>query len=135
MNNIFTGIMTKISGSSLSSYVGGRIYLDVAPDGAQFPYVVFFVVASTPEDTFKNDIDDTLVQFSLFSASPSATEITTMYGYLKAIFDDAALSISGDTLIWCVRENTTTMVDDVVINDATVRLKHWAVDYSIKVQD
>ena len=46
MNNMLTAIATKISGSALQSYVGGRIYLDQAEQGAQFPYVVYFIVAS-----------------------------------------------------------------------------------------
>ena len=135
MNNLLTGLMTRISASTLYSYVGGRVYLDAAPDGAQFPYVVFFIVSGNPEDTFKDKIDDTLIQFSLFSASTGAAEITTMYANLKTAMDDAALTVTGDTQIWCIRQNLVTMTEDVIIADAAVRLKHWAVDYSIKVQD
>jgi hypothetical protein len=136
MDSLLTAIMTKFSGSTLSTYVGGRIYLDQAPQSVVFPYVIFSIVASNPEDTFKNKIEDTLVQFSLFSTSLAATEITTMYGYLKAILDDAILTVTGHSHIWMIRENLVTMVDDISASqDGSEFAKHWAVDYSIKVQE
>lgn len=131
MNNLLTGIMTKLSTSSLSSYVGGRIYLDAAPDGAQFPYVVFFIVSGNQDKTFTEHYTNTLIQFSLFSASTGATEITTMYGYLKTALDECALTITGSTLVWMREQNLTTMVDDVLVNNAEQRVKHWAVDFEI----
>lgn len=131
LNNLLTAIMTKFSGSSLASYVGNRIYLDAAPDGAQFPYVVFFIVSGNQEKTFTEHYTNTLIQFSLFSASSSATEITTMYGYLKSLFDECSLTITGSKLVWMREENLTTMVDEVTVNDASERAKHWAVDFEI----
>lgn len=135
MNNLLTAIMTKISGSAFSSDVGGRVFLDQAPPGTEFPYCVFFIVSGVPDWTFKERFEDTLIQFSLFSASSGATEITTMFTDLKAILDDCSLTITGDTPIWFRRENLTTMVDDIITGDATQAVKHWAVDYTAKVQD
>jgi hypothetical protein len=41
MDKYLTAIMTKTTGSAFSTAVGGRIYLDAAPDKATFPYCVF----------------------------------------------------------------------------------------------
>ena len=123
--------MTKLSSSTLSSYVGGRIYLDAAPDGTQFPYVVFFIVSGTPEKTFTEHYTNTLIQFSLFSASTGAAEITTMYGYLKTALDECALTITGSALVWMKEQNLITMVEDIVSSDASQRVKHWAVDFEV----
>jgi hypothetical protein len=131
MNNLLQAIMTKLSGSSLSSYVGNRIYLDVAPDGAEFPYVVFFIVSGTQDKTFTEHYTNTLIQFSLFSASTGATEITTMYGYLKTALDECALTITGSALVWMRESNLITTMEDVLVADATVRVKHWSVDFEI----
>jgi hypothetical protein len=117
--------MSKISGSALSTDVGGRIYLDNAPeDAAEFPYIVFFIVSGTPDKTFTENFTDILIQFSLFSDSSSVAEIADMYADLKALFDECTLSITGSTLVWMVETNLTTMVED--------EIKHWAVDFSIK---
>ena len=61
MNALLTGLMTKLTGSALATQVGSRIYLDEAPEGVAFPYVVFFIVVSTPLDNFKTKLDDVLI--------------------------------------------------------------------------
>ena len=123
--------MNKIPNSNLSSDVGGRIFLDDSPQGEDFPYVVFYIVSGIPERTFTEHYTDSLIQFSLFSASASAAEITDMYADLKGLFDEQPLTISGSTLVWMKEENLTTMVDDILVKDATVRVKHWAVDFAV----
>lgn len=135
MNAFFTAILTKLAGTTLETLVGGRVYLDQSPKGTQvFPYIVFFIVHSNQQDTFKNQLDNTLVQFSIFSASTGMTEITAIYDALKAVFDDAALSISGSTVVWMIRQNLMTMTEVVTVGSGESVVKHWAVDYSVLVQ-
>jgi hypothetical protein len=131
MNNLLTAIMTKTTGSALSSAVGGRIFLDDAPQGAEFSYVVFFIVSDVPQDTFTEYLDDVLIQFSIFSASEGATEITTIYNDLIALFDNCALTITSDIHISMMRQNLTTMVEDITTVSGATKVKHWAVDYSV----
>jgi len=128
--NLFNAIMTKCSGSSLSSDVGGRIFLDEAPEGCEFPYVVFFIVSGTQDKTFTEHFTNTIIQFSLFSSSAKATEITTMYADLKALFDECALTITGSTLVWMRETNLTTMVEDITV-EGSPGVKHWAVDFEV----
>lgn len=137
MNNILTSLMTKITTgpSALSSDVGGRVFLDQAPEGCEFPYIVFFVVSDAPENAFAKDGERILVQFSLFSASLGAAEITYMYADLKALFDDCAMTITSNTLVWCRRMNLTTMVEDITTANGMQAVKHWAVDYEITTQE
>ncbi len=135
MKNILTAIFGKFANSDLSSYVGGRIYLDQAPESCEFPYVVYFVVSSTPDDVFAKKGQQTLIQFSLFSANPSAVEISTMYGYLKALFDDCSLTITSNTMLWMHEVNLTTMVEDITVAEGVQSVKHWAADYEVVTQD
>jgi len=134
MNNLLAAIMTKCSGSALSTDVGGRIYLDEAPARSTYPYVVFRIIAGAPQDTFKDLIEDTLIQFSLFSISEGAAEIADMYADLKTLFDWQVFTITGDTCIQVIRQGLATMFDNVTTPDGTVGVKHWAIDYSIMVQ-
>lgn len=134
LNNLFTAIMTKVAGSAFSTNVGGRVFLDQAPDGAEFPYAVFFLVVGTPDDVFNKKGRDLLIQFSLFSASQGATEITNMYNDLHSLFDDAAFSITSNTLIWCRESNLTTMVEEITVNNAAQAVKAWHVDFEIIVR-
>ena len=134
MNNLLTGIYGKLTGSNFSSYVGGRVYLDRAPAGVEYPYCVFSIVSGNPDWTFKESFEDTYIQFSLFSASSSATEITTMYSYLKSLYDDCSMTITSNTLIWFRRQNLATMTEDITVGDATQQVRHWAVDYHVMTQ-
>lgn len=132
MNNLLSGLMTKLTGSALSTYVGGRIYLDEAPEGVVFPYVVFFIVTSSKDKTFSEEYREALMQFSLFSTSASATEITTMYNNLSSLLDECSLTITGYTLVWCREGNLSTMVDEITTPTGTASCKHWAVEYEIR---
>ena len=135
MKNILTAIYGKFTGSDLSSYVGGRIYLDLAPESCEFPYVVYSVVSVIPDDVFAKKGKQSLVQFSLFSANPSAVEISTMHGYLKALFDDCSMTITSNTLLWMHEVNLTTMVEDITVGEGVQSVKHWAADYEVVTQD
>jgi hypothetical protein len=132
MKNILTAIYGKFANSALSADVGGRIFLDQAPDDCEFPYVVYFIVAANQEKTFTENFTNTLIQFSLFSASEGVTEITGMYADLKTLFDECALTIAGNSLVWMREQNLTTMIEDITTADASQRVKHWAVDFEIK---
>lgn len=131
MNYLLQAIWTKISGSALSADVGGRVYLDRAGKGAVFPYVVFFIVSGSPEKTFTEHYANTLIQFSLFSTSESAAEITDMYADLKTLFDECSLTITGSSLVWMKEQNLTTMVEDITDTQAGEAVKHWAVDFEV----
>lgn len=135
MKNLLTAIKTKLAGSTLSTDVGGRIYLDQAPQECEFPYVVYFIVSGVPEDCFARDGEIILIQFSLFSASSGATEIGTMYADLKSLLDDCTFTITSNRLIWFRRVNLTTMVEEITVANAAQAVKHWAVDYEITIQE
>lgn len=133
MNNLLTAITSKITTgpSALYSDVNGRVYLDQAPPVPEFPYITFFIVSNVPQKTYTEDFEDILIQFSLFSNSEGAAEITDMYADLKALFDECALTITGSAHIWMKRSNLTTMVEEITTASGTFGVKHWAVDYEI----
>ena len=131
MNNLLSAIVTKSIGSSFYNDVGGRMYLDQAPDGCEYPYCVFFVVSRVPDNAFSIKGQSVLIQFSLFSSSSGATEITGMYNDLNSLFDECSLTITSNTLVWIREVNLTTMVDEITTADASTSVKHWAVDFEI----
>jgi hypothetical protein len=135
MKNILTAIYGKFTGSELSSDVGGRIFLDQAPDNCEFPYVVYSVVSVIPDDVFGKKGKQSLIQFSLFSANPSAVEITDMHTDLKALFDDCSMTITSNTLLWMHEVNLTTMVEDITVGEGVQSVKAWHADYEVVTQD
>jgi uncharacterized membrane protein (GlpM family) len=132
LNNLLTAIYGKLAGSTLTTAIGGRMYLDQAPDKPTFPYVVFFIVSSVPEKTFTEDLSETLIQFSIYSASSSATEISAIYAALKTLYDECSLTITGSSLVWMKETNLVTMTEDMTTTTGTTTIKHWAVDFEVK---
>jgi hypothetical protein len=132
VNNLLTAIYSKTAGSALSDAVGGRMCLDEAPEGTDFPYIVFSIVSAVPEWTFTEEFANVVIQFSIFSTSQSAAEITDIYGHLVDLFDDSTFSITGSTLVWCRRQNLVTRVEDIATPSGTQIVKHWAVDFEIR---
>ena len=75
--------------------IGGRLYLNVAPQGATFPYCVYFVYGDENNPDFSDDHEEFEIQFNIFSQNNSALEAGTLLSSLKSMFDDAALTVSG----------------------------------------
>jgi hypothetical protein len=129
VKNLLAGIMTKFSGSTVSTNVGGRIYFDQAPDGATMPYIVFSIVVGVSLDTFTDKITDTTIQFDMFSSSTSVTEISTIYANLRALFDDAVFAVTSNTLVRCMWQTMTSNMENVTTIAGTTGVRYWSADY------
>lgn len=131
MLNLTTAIYSKLSGSSLETAIGGRMFKGRASEGADYPFIVFFVVTNRPEKTFSENYEDVIIQFSLFSSTSGTTEIENMYTHLKALYDECVLSITGATLIWMKRDNAVFLVEDHTTPSGTAQVYAYHIDYSI----
>lgn len=130
MKNLLTAITTKHAGSLLSADVAGRIYFGQADADADYPCVVWFIVNGSNLDTFKNKVDDVLVQFSLFSTS--LTGIADMHAHLIAMFDDCSLTVTGSTCISFINQGKPqTMTDKIFTDQGETTVYHWAQDYAL----
>jgi len=107
LKNLTTAIWSKLSGSALSGHISNRLFKGQAPDGAEYPYAVYFVVTNTPERTFSEDFRNPTVQFSLFSSTSGSTEVENMETDLEALYDEQPMTITGATLVWMRLVNST----------------------------
>jgi hypothetical protein len=134
MKALSQAIFTKTTGSALDTALGGRIYKGMAPDGTVYPYAVYMLVSDVPDPTFTENLENVLIQWSLFSSASSSGEIEDLFANLKTLYDDCSMSITGETLLWCQRANSTLMIEEHTTPDGTVNVWHYAVDYDIKTQ-
>ena len=136
MNNLITSIVSKITTgpSNLYNDVNGRVYLDQAPEDRTFPDCIFLIVTDIPDNSFQKHGEDVSIQFSLFSASSSVSEISTMYTDLKALFDDVKLTVTSSTMVIMQRDRLVTFMEDIVTPSGTQRVKVWNVDYTVTLQ-
>ena len=131
MKNLTTAIWGRLSGSALSEHISNRLYKGQAPEGATYPYAVFFVVTDVPDHTFSEDFEDVIVQFSLFSTASGTTEIENCYSDLNALYDEKSFLITDSTLIWMRRSNANFIIEDHTTPTGTQRVWAWHVEYQI----
>jgi len=143
MQALIDAIKLKFQDSALYNAVGGRVYFDMA-DTNEYPRVVYHIITSTPDDTFTENYDNTLIQFDLFAAkSADTTEITTMYQNLITLFSttrpdgstarSCQITLSTGEIIPIRHSNLVTLSEDFdePLPDGTTGLSHFAVDFEV----
>lgn len=131
MKNLSAAIYSTFGSSTLASYIGGRLFKGMAPEGSPFPYATYSIISDIPDNAFNKYGEEVLIQFDLFSALSSSTEVETMYDYLKAAYDDCAMTITSSTLIWFRRDMASLYVEDNVTPAGTQKVWHYTVDYTV----
>lgn len=134
MKNLTTAIYGKMtSATDFYSDIGGRLYKGEAPQGAEFPYAVYFVVSDIPEYPGNKTIEWVLVQFSLFSSASGSTEVENMLTHLRSLYDNCSLTIASNTLIYFIRGNLTCLREEVDAPSGITGIWHYSQEYSISI--
>ena len=113
MQALFTGIYSKYSGNEALKAVITGFYFTEAPQDAVMPYVVYNLVSNVPDWTYTEDMENSLLQFSIFDNNSSSTTINDIYAKLTALFNWCSLSVTGYSHIYMKREfNILTREND-----------------------
>jgi len=144
MKNFYTALMTYFNAETAGVHndfyndINGQLYHGEAIKGAEYPYCVYLHVVDTQIDTFKNKMDNIIIQFSIFSKQSSPVEVYDAMSHLKSLFDDCVLSISGGTLVSFYRitdglqkeEATTTSGEQIITTSGEQGIWHFHCDYN-----
>lgn len=101
MEELLTGIYNLFNTSnSLNTALSGRFYLGFAPQGSSSPYGVYFVVTSNYDFMFRpastgNQYEEVIIQMNFYSKNSSSSEVRTILGYAKTLFDFCNPTVSG----------------------------------------
>jgi len=98
--------------NTLKTALGGQMYFHEALQGATFPYGIYYVTDDDSDLDFSDEHETIAIQFSLFSENNAPDEAFTLGGYLKSLFDNAALSVSGYSLISWIRTGQRIVRDE-----------------------
>ena len=134
MKALTTATYGKAAGSAFETAIGGRLYKGWAPEGKAYPYAVYMVVTDAPDHVFAKDGDEALIQFSVFSSASSSAEVEDIVGYLRALYDDCALTVTGHVVIRFAWQNTTPGDEDHTTPDGTVHVWAYHVEYLVTRQ-
>jgi hypothetical protein len=98
MKSLLTAIYTKITGTTntFNTAIGGRFYIEHAPQNTVFPFCCLYVISDTFIPTiFKKDDDSTVLQFSIFDNTPDPTSVLDAFDYLETLVNYSELTVSG----------------------------------------
>ena len=107
-----TPLQDKIGGSSSDR----KIYNVIARQDASFPYITIGFLTGVPMGVFGDltDMEDCTVYVNIFSDSGSAKEAGEILDLVKAVLDDADLTITGYANdLWCKREFVGATIYDM----------------------
>jgi hypothetical protein len=107
MSMILRGTLEAIVSAYAESGITAPLYYGVAPRTASPPYVIYNVIEARPDDDMSSYVTETVVQFSVWSTSPSPGEAVDIAEALAATYDDATLSVTGGICYRCDREMMT----------------------------
>jgi hypothetical protein len=132
MKALTTAIFSKCtSATDLYTDIGGRLYKARAPERAEYPFAVFMVVSDVLDNTFTEDLENVVVQFSLFSLASSSGDVEDMFTHLKTLYDDCTLSPTGYSVLWMKRQQAVLQVEDHTTTAGTEEAWAYHIDYSI----
>jgi hypothetical protein len=135
MKNFYIALMTYFNTETAEAHnsfyddIGGRLFQGDAPDGTAYPYCVFMHIVDTQIDTFKNKMDDIIIQFSIFSEQSSSVEVHDAMTHLKSLLDDCELSISGGDLVSFFRITDGLQREEVTTPSGEQMIWHFHCDY------
>jgi len=104
MQVLFTGIYSKFSGNSALSGAVTGLYLNKAPQGTAYPYIVYHKISGRPDYTFSEDMENVLIQFNIYDSNSSSATINDIYTKLTALYDWCTLDVTGWDSIYMKRE-------------------------------
>jgi len=90
-------------------------------------YITYQLITSQHEQTFTSYIENSLIQFDIFSTSQ--TTCLDLMSKLEDVFDDTDLDIDDYSQIECTRNNS-----NFVEREQDTGLYHYYVEYDINVE-
>ena len=133
MNSLFQGIYNHFSANTTTGFyndVSGRMYLGQAPQGAVFPYCVYFSVSDIDELDFSEEREDFLLQFNIFSQNNSALEAGNLLESLKTMFDNCSLTVTG----WRHLQFKRSMVHPNSDFTQVPPIQGYSIDYDVLLE-
>jgi hypothetical protein len=110
MEEIDTAIRSKFTAlvngnpNSLYTAINGKMYNEGAPLETKNPFVSFHEISDMYEPTFREELENVLIQFNIYA--DTITEVNTLCGYLKTLYDNCSLTVNGYNHLYMRREQS-----------------------------
>ena len=101
-----------LADSAVGLLASGRIYPELAPEGAAMPYIVYSVVSNSPADS-KDGTPVDQAQVEVYSVDDSYAGANDLADKVRAALDRKSKTTSGDTAIVVQSINYTNEITEV----------------------
>lgn len=134
-DNIQAGIYAKLTGAAnLMALITG-VYLDEAPDGTAYPYVVYRRVAWGNADDFSHYNESVLFQIDVYAQDTSSKKAAQIVGpitkQVALALDNATLTVTGYEFGRCKREGGPIPLTDS--GEREMGVEREMVQYRVEV--
>jgi len=126
MQVLFTGLWNKYNSNAALKAVVSGMYLTEAPQGTAYPYIVYHKISGVADYTYTEDMENVIIQFSIFDDHSSSTTINDIYTKLTALYDWCSLTVVGWNSIYMKREL------DMLTRDNDIW--HYMCQYRLEIQ-
>ena len=116
MECLFKGLWNAYNGNAALKAVVSGMYLTEAPQGTAYPYIVYHLISNIADWTYTEDMENSLIQFSIFDDHSSSKTILDIFEKLKTCFDWTVLTVAGYNSIYCKREFNILTRDNSIWN-------------------
>jgi len=124
MQVLFTGLWNKYNSNAALKAVVSGMYLTEAPQTATMPYITYHLISNIADWTYTEDMENSLIQFSVFDNNNSSTTILDIFEKLKTCYDWKALTVVGYNFIYLKREfNVLTKENGIWKMDVQYRIE------------
>lgn len=128
LDEVQTAIATILKADGTFMGLISGLY-DHVPQNKAFPYVVLGTATEIPFDVFGKDGKEQTFTIHIWSRYEGFKEAYTILDRLNVVLDQAALTVTGHTLVYCHYENTDALRDPDGIT------RHLVIRYRIIAQD
>lgn len=137
MNEVDTAIYSTLSGdATLTATATGGVWRMVAPEGTTGVYVVFQLIGAMNDlHTLRTDrrVEIMRYQIKAIERGYSASNARTAIARIDTLLNDAALAVTGKTLLSCRREAAIPDILERLDNEEVYQ--HVGATYLIEVQN
>jgi len=124
MECLFKGIWNKYNSNAALKAVVSGMYFTEAPQGTAYPYATYHLISDVADWTYTEDMENSLIQFSIFDDHNSSTTILDIFEKLKTCYDWVSLSMTGYSSIYVKREfNVLTRENSIWKMDVQYRIE------------
>jgi len=129
INSLRTGIYTKLNIASITDLLNGGINHFHAPQGTEYPFICYWIVTGSNEDSFTEWKDEVICQVDIFSDSSSALESGDIAEKVAEQMDNAEIVADGYSVYFCQRQGPPRP-----LYEPETKIFHSILEYRIKIE-